>query len=131
PPRTECEAQARRASIWCRRVPPASAEEIREANARYHDVAAGHYDSKWGIDFGELGQSQVGAKLARALGGRVRHYPDSLEVGAGTGYFSLNLLLGGVIERATCSDISAGMLETLQANAEKLGLEVTTRAADA
>ena len=25
-------------------------------NTRYHDVAAGHYDHKWGIDFGELGR---------------------------------------------------------------------------
>ena len=52
-----------------RAVPPAlSAEEIRDANTRYHDVAADHYDSKWGIDFGELGRSQVlgeGAQGAR------------------------------------------------------------------
>ena len=112
-------------------MPTASAQEIREANTRYHDVAAGHYDSKWGIDFGELGQSQVATKLAKALGGEVRHYPDSLEIGAGTGYFSLNLLLGGVIARASCSDISPGMLQTLSANAARLGLEVSTCAADA
>jgi ubiquinone/menaquinone biosynthesis C-methylase UbiE len=112
-------------------VPAASAEEIREANTRYHDVAAGHYDAKWGIDFGETGQSQVSSKLSKALGGQVRHYPDSLEIGAGTGYFSLNLLRAGVIGRATCSDISAGMLQTLAANAAELGLEVRTRAADA
>jgi hypothetical protein len=49
-------------------VPPASAEEIREANTRYHDVAAEHYDSKWGIDFGDLGARQVAA--VKALGGR-------------------------------------------------------------
>jgi SAM-dependent methyltransferase len=116
-------------------VPPAaSAEEIRDANTRYHDAAAGHYDSKWGIDFGELGQTQVRGKLRKALGGaqggRAR-YRESLEIGAGTGYFTLNLLLGGVIENATCSDISPGMLHTLSANAERLGLEVATRPADA
>jgi hypothetical protein len=27
-----------------------SAEEIRDVNTRYHDVAADHYDAKWGID---------------------------------------------------------------------------------
>ena len=45
-----------------------SAEEIRDVNTRYHDVAADHYDAKWGIDFGELGRDQVPAKLRKALG---------------------------------------------------------------
>jgi ubiquinone/menaquinone biosynthesis C-methylase UbiE len=112
--------------------PPAlSAEQIRDANARYHDVAADHYDSKWGIDFGELGLGQVIAKLRKALGGEPRHYPRALEIGAGTGYFTLNLMRAGTIGRATCSDISPGMLETLAENAAQLGLEVDTQAADA
>ncbi len=115
-----------------RRMPPAlSAEEIRDANTRYHDVAAEHYDSKWGIDFGELGLSQVSAKVSKALGHEPGHYPRSLEIGSGTGYFTLNLLRAGLIEHATCSDISPGMLETLQANAARLGLEVETQSADA
>jgi ubiquinone/menaquinone biosynthesis C-methylase UbiE len=108
-----------------------SAEEIRDANTRYHDVAADHYDSKWGIDFGELGASQVGAKVRKALGCEPDHYPRSLEIGSGTGYFTLNLLRAGLIGQATCSDISPGMLETLQANATRLGLEVRTEPADA
>ena len=108
-----------------------SAEEIRDANTRYHDVAAEHYDSKWGIDFGELGLNQVSAKVRKALGGAPEHYPRSLEIGSGTGYFTLNLLRAGLIGQATCSDISPGMLETLQINAERLGLEVQTEPADA
>jgi len=113
-------------------VPPAaSAEEIRDANTRYHDAAAHHYDAKWGIDFGEVGQDQVRGKLRKALGAGHARYRDSLEIGAGTGYFTLNLMLGGVIENATCSDISAGMLGTLSENAQRLGLEVATRPADA
>ena len=115
-----------------RPMPPAlSAEEIRDANTRYHDVAAGHYDSKWGIDFGELGASQVTAKVRKALGGEPSHYPRSLEIGSGTGYFTLNLLRAGLIGEATCTDISAGMLDTLEANAAELGLEVHTEPADA
>ena len=56
-----------------RAVPPAaSAEQIRDANTRYHDAAAHHYDSKWGIDFGEIGQEQVRTKLRKALGGGPR-----------------------------------------------------------
>jgi ubiquinone/menaquinone biosynthesis C-methylase UbiE len=113
-------------------VPPTlSAEEIRDANTRYHDVAADHYDSKWGIDFGELGLNQVSAKLRKALGHEPGHYARSLEIGSGTGYFTLNLLRAGLIGEATCSDISPGMLETLAANAQRLGLEVRTEPADA
>jgi ubiquinone/menaquinone biosynthesis C-methylase UbiE len=113
-------------------MPPAlSAEEIRDANTRYHDVAADHYDSKWGIDFGELGSSQVSAKVRKALGHEPGHYARTLEIGSGTGYFTLNLLQAGLIGQATCSDISPGMLDTLRANAERLGLEVRIQPADA
>jgi len=108
-----------------------SADEIRDVNARYHDVAAHDYDSKWGIDFGEIGAAQVLAKVRRALGREPPRYDRSLEIGAGTGYFSLNLLRAGVIERATCSDISTGMLATLRENAARLGLEVRTERVDA
>jgi ubiquinone/menaquinone biosynthesis C-methylase UbiE len=108
-----------------------SAEEIRDANTRYHDVAADHYDSKWGIDFGEIGRAQVSAKVRKALGGEPGRYERSLEIGSGTGYFTLNLMRAGLIAQATCSDISPGMLETLRENAESLGLEVRTEVADA
>jgi ubiquinone/menaquinone biosynthesis C-methylase UbiE len=112
-------------------APALNAEQIRDANTRYHDVAAHHYDTKWGIDFGELGREQVSAKLRKALGREPGHFARSLEIGAGTGYFSLNLLRAGLIGEATCSDISPGMLETLAANAHALGLQVRTELADA
>ncbi len=108
-----------------------SAEEIREVNTRYHDVAAHRYDAKWGIDFGEVGREQVLAKLRKALGEPPGHYARALEIGAGTGYFTLNMLAAGLIGEATCNDISAGMLATLSDNAQSLGLEVRTRTADA
>ena len=40
-----------------------TAARIRDANVRYHDLAAEHYDSKWGINFSEVGQAQVTGKL--------------------------------------------------------------------
>jgi ubiquinone/menaquinone biosynthesis C-methylase UbiE len=109
-----------------------SPERIKEVNERYHDAAASSYDSKWGIDFGAVGQEQVTGKLRKALG-RLPDAPfgDALEIGAGTGYFSLNLLQAGLIERATATDISPGMLATLAENASRLGLEVKTAAAEA
>jgi ubiquinone/menaquinone biosynthesis C-methylase UbiE len=111
---------------------PATPERIKEVNERYHDVAAASYDSKWGIDFGEIGQDQVTSKLRKALGRWPdRVFGDALEIGAGTGYFSLNLLQAGLIERATATDISPGMLVALDENASRLGLEVRTAAAEA
>jgi ubiquinone/menaquinone biosynthesis C-methylase UbiE len=111
---------------------PASPDRIKDVNERYHDRAAETYDSKWGIDFGPIGRQQVTAKLRKALGGWPGEpFRDTLEIGAGTGYFSLNLMQAGVIENATATDISPGMLRTLRANAEQLGLEVRTRATEA
>jgi ubiquinone/menaquinone biosynthesis C-methylase UbiE len=109
-----------------------SAEQIRDVNTRYHDAAAPSYDSKWGIDFGPVGQAQVLGKLRKLLGSELDGaYGRSLEIGAGTGYFSLNLLRAGAVGEATCTDISPGMLRTLTANAERLGLNVRTARADA
>jgi SAM-dependent methyltransferase len=109
-----------------------TADEIRDVNTRYHDVAADSYDAKWGIDFGDIGQSQVLGKLRKLLGSELdRGYDRSLEIGAGTGYFSLNLLQAGVVTEATCTDISPGMVATLAGNARRLGLEVKAARADA
>ncbi len=109
-----------------------TADEIREVNTRYHDVAASSYDSKWGIDFGEVGQAQVVGKLRKVLGAALdRGFHRSLEVGAGTGYFSLNLMRAGIVREATCTDISPGMVRALSANAQRLGLNVKTARADA
>ncbi len=109
-----------------------TADDIRDVNTRYHDVAASSYDSKWGIDFGAIGQQQVLGKLRKVLGSELdAGYRRSLEIGSGTGYFSLNLIQAGVVEEATCTDISPGMLRTLRANAARLGVDVRTARADA
>src|SRR5438128_4827315 len=110
---------------------PATAEEIRAVNERYHDGAAEGYDAKWGIDFGEIGRAQVVGKVGKALGRSPDRYARALEIGAGTGYFTLNLLQAGVVEKAVCADISPGMLETLAANARALEVDVETVVTDA
>jgi ubiquinone/menaquinone biosynthesis C-methylase UbiE len=111
---------------------PLTDDEIRAVNTRYHDTAAASYDAKWGIDYGAEGHRQVCGKLAKALGGvSLGPYDRALEIGAGTGYFSLNLLQAGVVREAVATDISPGMLATLKANAARLGLDVHTRVADA
>ena len=105
--------------------------EILDVNRRYHDAAAAEYDAKWGISFGEIGRRQVLGKMTKLLGTRPGAFASALEIGAGTGYFSLNLLQDGVIGDATCTDISPGMVERLEANAATLGLEVETAVCDA
>ncbi len=112
--------------------PTASAQHIKDVNTRYHDAAAEEYDAKWGIDFGAIGQEQVRLKLVKALGGLDgQSFGDALEIGSGTGYFSLNLVQLGVIERLTATDISPGMLKRLAATAAELGVPVTTVATEA
>jgi ubiquinone/menaquinone biosynthesis C-methylase UbiE len=112
--------------------PTATPEHIKDVNTRYHDAAAHEYDAKWGIDFGDTGQEQVRQKLVKALGGRDgQSFGAGLEIGSGTGYFSLNLLQLGAIESLTATDISTGMLKRLATTAEGLGLEVETAQTEA
>ena len=112
--------------------PTATPEEIKDFNTRYHDVAARSYDAKWGIDFGEIGQDQVRAKLVKALGRPpAKPFGDTLEIGAGTGYFTLNLAQLRLIEHPTVSDISPGMLDALTESANRLGIAVTPVACEA
>jgi len=104
-----------------------AADQIKDVNVRYHDVAATDYDAKWGIDFGEKGRRQVLGKIEKALGGAPgAPFDSALEIGAGTGYFTLNLMLAGLIREAVATDISHGMLAALSDSARSLGLEVRT-----
>ncbi|MDP8944155.1 MAG: class I SAM-dependent methyltransferase, partial [Actinomycetota bacterium] len=94
-------------------------------------MAAAGYDAKWGIDYGPVARRQVVEKLGRALGRAPGRFASALEVGAGTGYFTLNLLRAGVLEEAVATDVSAGMLAELEASAGRLGLEVATARCEA
>jgi SAM-dependent methyltransferase len=110
----------------------APAQHIKDVNVRYHDAAATEYDAKWGIDFGSTGQEQVRGKLVKALGAWPgKSFGDALEIGSGTGYFSLNLVQMGAVERLVATDISPGMLATLSETAERLGLAIETEVTDA
>jgi SAM-dependent methyltransferase len=112
--------------------PSATPEHIKDVNVRYHDAAATDYDAKWGIDYGPVGQEQVRAKVVKALGGwPSRPFGDALEIGSGTGYFTLNLAQLGLVERIVATDISPGMLATLSETAGRLGVTVRTQATDA
>ena len=76
---------------------------------------------------GRSGRTRCARRCARRSGELPdRPFGDALEIGAGTGYFSLNLLQLGMVERITATDISPGMLATLSASAERLGVEAET-----
>src|SRR4051812_9271765 len=107
-------------------MPAPSADEIRDVNERYHDVAAAEYDAKWGISYEATGRRLVVEKLHKALGGPSRRFDRALEIGSGTGYFSLNLMRAGLIGELVTTDISQGMLDELAATAKRLDLDVET-----
>jgi len=108
-----------------------TAGEIKAANVRFHDEAAADYDSKWGISYGERGRRQVVGKLAKALGEEPRPFERGLEIGAGTGYFGLNLVRAGLLRELVASDVSQGMLDALDDSAQHLGIEVETARCEA
>lgn len=99
-----------------------SEQQIKDANIAYHDAAAEEYDAKWGIDYGDLGKSQVAIKTQKVLG-KNPHFARGLEIGSGTGYFSLNMMQNGVLGEVVCSDISEGMLREVEKSAKLLGFE--------
>jgi ubiquinone/menaquinone biosynthesis C-methylase UbiE len=106
-----------------------AALDPKTANVLYHDAAAASYDAKWAISFDPPAQAYVRERAERMLA-RSR-YDRVLEIGAGTGFFLLNLWQTGFVGEAHATDISEGMLEVCRANAERLGCNVQTRSADA
>ena len=106
-------------------------DQILDANVRYHDLAAAGYDSKWGIAYGPEGERQVVGKLRKALGHEPEPVGRALEIGAGTGYFIINLARAGLVEEAVATDISPGMLDVLSASAASVGVSVETVACEA
>ncbi|HYN28893.1 MAG TPA: class I SAM-dependent methyltransferase [Dermatophilaceae bacterium] len=120
-----------------------SAEEVEAAyrdnalaQVLYHDWEAGTYDEKWSISFDDRCTDYARDRFDAAVGpdvvaAEVRPYGRALEVGAGTGFFSLNLRQGGVVREVTVTDVSSGMVAAAQANAERLGFHVDGRVAGA
>jgi ubiquinone/menaquinone biosynthesis C-methylase UbiE len=101
----------------------------KAANLRYHDAAAASYDDKWSISFDARAVRYVRERAERMLPART--YGRVLEVGAGTGFFLLNLWQAGYAVDLHATDISEGMLEVCRTNAARLGATVDTRRADA
>jgi ubiquinone/menaquinone biosynthesis C-methylase UbiE len=118
--------------------PHATAEEVEAAwhdpklaNVLYHDWEAGTYDEKWSISFDERCINYARERFVHVAGPGGWPYGKSLELGCGTGFFTLNLKLAGVIDAGHVTDLSPGMVEVAKRNARGLGFEVEGRVADA
>ena len=104
-------------------------EDNKLAQVLYHDWEAQTYDEKWSISFDERCQSVVRDRFMRVVKGRLQPgeqlpYGTALELGAGTGFFSLNLKLAGILDDVHVTDLSPGMVEAAKTNAERLGFTV-------
>lgn len=118
--------------------PHATAEQVEAAwsdpklaNVLYHDWEAGTYDEKWSISYDERCIDYAVGRFRAVAGEDGWPYGRAMELGSGTGFFLLNLMQGGVIEKGSVTDLSPGMVQVALNNAEKLGLPVDGRVADA
>ncbi|HMA46161.1 MAG TPA: class I SAM-dependent methyltransferase, partial [Frankiaceae bacterium] len=111
----------------------AARHDPKQANVLYHDWEASTYDAKWSISFDERCISYARDRFVAIAGTGGWPYPTALEIGAGTGFFLLNLVQAGVVDPAGAkvTDISPGMVEVARRNAGRLGLTVEGRVADA
>ena len=101
------------------------------ANVLYHDWESGTYDDKWSISYDDRCITYARDRFVAIAGESQWPYGQALEIGAGTGFFLLNLMQAGVMAGGTVSDISPGMVEVARRNARNLGYEVNGEVVDA
>ena len=101
------------------------------ANIVYHDWEASTYDEKWSISYDERCISYARDRYVHVAGAAGWPANRMLEIGAGTGFFTLNLMQAGLARTAVVTDISSGMVDVAVRNGQALGLDVTGRTADA
>ena len=119
--------------------PHASAEQVQAAysdtklaQVLYHDWEAATYDEKWSISYDERCNAYARGRFDAVVGEDAQlPYGRALELGCGTGFFLLNLMLTGVATAGSVTDLSPGMVEVALRNASSLGLDVDGRVADA
>ena len=116
---------------------PATAAEVEAAwrdtklaQVLYHDWESGTYDHKWSISFDDRCIDYARDRFVAVAGREGWPYGPALEIGAGTGFFALNLVQAGVLEDVTVTDLSPGMVEAAQRNAHALGFAVRGEVAD-
>ncbi|HVL97886.1 MAG TPA: methyltransferase domain-containing protein [Egibacteraceae bacterium] len=104
--------------------------DAKQANIVYHDWEATTYDDKWSISFDERCIAYAAGRFRKAVR-EPRGFDRALEIGAGTGFFLLNLAQAGIAGELHVTDISSRMVQVCVANGSRLGLQVQGRVADA
>jgi ubiquinone/menaquinone biosynthesis C-methylase UbiE len=105
--------------------------DTKLAQVLYHDWEADTYDRKWSISFDERCVEYARDRFVAVAGRAGWPYDTVLEIGAGTGFFSLNLRQAGIVDDVHVTDISSGMVEAAKRNASTLGFDIEGRVADA
>ena len=109
----------------------AAFSDVKLAQVLYHDWEATTYDEKWSISYDERCQSYATDRFAAIAGRDGWPYASTLEIGAGTGFFTLNLALAGVLAGPLhVTDLAPGMVEAAERNASDAGVTVTGAVAD-
>ena len=105
--------------------------DIKAKQAAYHDWEAQSYEQKFSISYDERCIEYARDRFRKVVP-RERIVGDVLEVGAGTGFFLINLALADCIGgQLHATDISSGMLEVCRRNGEEHDLDIATRQGDA
>ena len=104
--------------------------DAKTANIVYHDWEAKNYDDKWSISFDERCISYAREKFLKVA--PEKRYGRVLEIGAGTGFFIINLAQAGLVHEPFATDISPGMVDVCLRNAQNVGItNMKARTADA
>lgn len=106
--------------------------DVKAKQRVYHDWESRTYEEKFSISYDErcidYARDRFRKVVPEGAGfGRV------LEVGAGTGFFLINLALGGCLDGSElhATDLSEGMLDVCRRNGLEHGLDIATRQGDA
>jgi ubiquinone/menaquinone biosynthesis C-methylase UbiE len=105
---------------------------VKEKQRAYHDWEARTYEDKFNISYDERCIDYARERFRRVVEPGER-FSRVLELGAGTGFLSINLALAGCLDGAelTVTDISEGMLEVCVENGRRHGVTLVPRAGDA
>ncbi len=106
--------------------------DLKAKQRVYHDWEARNYDTKFSISYDQRCIDYARDRFRKVVP-EGAGFGQVLEVGAGTGFFLINLALAGCVDGATlhATDLSEVMLEVCRRNGEEHGLQIATRQGDA
>ncbi len=106
--------------------------DVKAKQIAYHDWESRTYDDKFSISYDQRCIDYAVGRFRKVVPAGAG-FGSVLEVGAGTGFFLINLALGGCLDGAELSatDISEGMLDVCERNGADHGLTIETRQGDA